>query len=70
MVFDNYAVDRDSLLSKNGNVTSDGRYISAYKDPNKRFGTLQDSFGGLQIECFTVQCSSIFIAYLFPQERP
>jgi len=38
MVFDNYVVPRDCLLNKGADVTPDGRYVTPYKDPNKRFG--------------------------------
>lgn len=37
-MFNNYRIPRDNLLNKNGDVTEDGRYVSPFKDPNKRFG--------------------------------
>lgn len=37
-IFNNYRIPRDSLLDKNGTVSEDGKYISAIKDPRKRFG--------------------------------
>lgn len=39
-MFDNYAIPKDCLLNKNGDVTKEGRYKSPFKDPNKRFGKL------------------------------
>lgn len=39
-MFDNYAIPKDCLLNRNGDVTKEGRYKSPFKDPNKRFGTL------------------------------
>jgi acyl-CoA oxidase len=38
MLFDNYKISRDCLLNKTGDVTPDGKYVTPYKDPNKRFG--------------------------------
>ncbi|CAL8130572.1 unnamed protein product [Orchesella dallaii] len=38
IMFDHYSIPRDSLLNRNGKVTADGRYITPFKDPNKRFG--------------------------------
>ncbi|XP_015915555.2 peroxisomal acyl-coenzyme A oxidase 3 [Parasteatoda tepidariorum] len=36
--FTNYRIPRESLLSRNGDVTPDGRYVTPFNDPNKRFG--------------------------------
>ncbi|GFU09217.1 peroxisomal acyl-coenzyme A oxidase 3 [Nephila pilipes] len=36
--FTNYKVSRESLLSRTGDVTPDGRYVTPFNDPNKRFG--------------------------------
>ncbi|KAK6637955.1 hypothetical protein RUM44_008378 [Polyplax serrata] len=37
-IFNNYRIPKDCLLDKNGTVSPDGKYISAIKDPRKRFG--------------------------------
>ena len=37
-IFNNYRIPKDSLLDKNGKVSSSGKYISCIKDPRKRFG--------------------------------
>lgn len=42
-MFQNYHIPRDSLLNKNGDVTPDGKYVSPFKDPNKRFGMIVHS---------------------------
>ncbi|GIX76895.1 peroxisomal acyl-coenzyme A oxidase 3 [Caerostris extrusa] len=36
--FTNYRVPRQCLLSRTGDVTPDGRYVTPFRDPNKRFG--------------------------------
>jgi len=38
MMFDHYAISKDCLLNKTGDVTADGKYVTPFKDPNKRFG--------------------------------
>jgi len=40
MMFDHYAIPRESLLNKNGSVSLDGRYVSPFKDASKRFGII------------------------------
>ncbi len=38
LIFNNVRVARENLLNRTGDVTPDGRYITPFKDPNKRFG--------------------------------
>lgn len=38
MSFSSYRIPKESLLSRTGDVTPDGRYVTPYNDPNKRFG--------------------------------
>ena len=38
VTFNNVRIPRENLLNKAGDVSPDGKYITAYKDPNKRFG--------------------------------
>ncbi|XP_071946263.1 peroxisomal acyl-coenzyme A oxidase 3-like [Antedon mediterranea] len=36
--FNNLRIPREYLLNRNGDVSPDGKYLSPFKDPNKRFG--------------------------------
>lgn len=36
-MFKNYRIPRENLLNKNGDVTEDGKYVTPFKDHNKRF---------------------------------
>jgi acyl-CoA oxidase len=36
--FDHVRIPRENLLNKGGDVSPEGKYVSPYKDPNKRFG--------------------------------
>ena len=38
VTFNNVRIPRENLLNKAGDVTPDGKYVTSYKDPNKRFG--------------------------------
>ncbi|XP_070572098.1 peroxisomal acyl-coenzyme A oxidase 3-like [Ptychodera flava] len=38
VAFNHVRIPRESLLNKTGDVDAGGKYISEYKDPNKRFG--------------------------------
>ncbi|ODM59413.1 Peroxisomal acyl-coenzyme A oxidase 3, partial [Orchesella cincta] len=73
MIFDNYAVGRECLLSKTGNITPDGRYVSAYKDPNKRFGAslgnLSAARTGIVQFCAANMCSALAIAIRYSAVR-
>ncbi|KAF6032169.1 ACOX3 [Bugula neritina] len=46
MAFSKYNIAREYLLNKTGDVTEDGRYISPYKDPRKRFGATLGALSG------------------------
>ncbi|XP_054269521.1 peroxisomal acyl-coenzyme A oxidase 3-like [Macrosteles quadrilineatus] len=56
VMFNHYHIPRESLLNRGGDVTADGKYISPYKDSNKRFGAALGmlSQGRVSIVCICV----------------
>ncbi|XP_077996443.1 peroxisomal acyl-coenzyme A oxidase 3-like [Glandiceps talaboti] len=46
VAFNHVHLPRESLLNKTGDVNSSGKYISSYKDPNKRFGAALGALSG------------------------
>ncbi|KAF5298166.1 hypothetical protein FQA39_LY02590 [Lamprigera yunnana] len=46
LMFNQFRVPRINLLNKTGDVTVDGKYVTPFKDPNKRYGA---SLGALSV---------------------
>ncbi|KAL7642299.1 UNVERIFIED_CONTAM: hypothetical protein RMT77_006860 [Armadillidium vulgare] len=38
IMFNHYKIPRENLLNRTGDVTVDGKYVSPFKDPNKKLG--------------------------------
>lgn len=44
MVFNNYAIGKETLMNRNASVSETGEYIAKVKDENKRFGLILGKF--------------------------
>lgn len=51
MMFDNYRIPKDYLLNRTGDVTDEGKYVSPFSDPNKRFGEWKCHYNIFSVFC-------------------
>lgn len=67
--FHQYRIPRENLLNKTGDVTPEGKYVSPFKDPNKRFGASLGALSGGRVgitgmcTCNMKLCMPIAIRY-------
>lgn len=67
--FNKYRIPREYLLNKTGDVTPEGKYVTPYKDPSKRFGASLGALSGGRVGitgmcvCNLKLCMPIAIRY-------
>ena len=75
LLLDNFRVPRTSLLNKLGDVSPSGKYVTPFKDKNKRFGAVLGTLSGGRIgiiglvSCNLVMAVTIAIRYSFKRKQ-
>ncbi|CAO1332743.1 unnamed protein product [Diamesa serratosioi] len=69
MLFDNYLIPKDNLLSKTGDVDVNGKYVSQYKDKRSRLGASLGALSGGRVSIceiattYAIKAMSIAVRY-------
>ena len=69
MLFDNYLIPKDNLLSKTGDVDVNGKYVSQYKDKRSRLGASLGALSGGRVNIceiattYAIKALSIAVRY-------
>ncbi|XP_074480308.1 peroxisomal acyl-coenzyme A oxidase 3 [Sebastes fasciatus] len=61
-LFHNVRIPRENLLNKTGDVTPDGRYVTPFKDPNKRFGESLGALSGGRVGITRIALTNLKLA--------
>lgn len=73
LAFNNFRIPRENLLDRFGDVSPDGRYITPFQDPNKRFGASLGALSGGRVGitgmCATNLKNAITIAVRYSAVR-